>query len=50
MGTTVAGLALVSVGGSRHWVVFNIGDSRVYRCLDGAPRSPSTTREVWGAC
>ena len=46
MGTTVAGLALVSVGGSRHWAVFNIGDSRVYRCLDGAAlaRSPSTTR------
>ena len=38
MGTTVAGLALVSVGGSRHWAVFNIGDSRVYRCLDGRSR------------
>ena len=36
MGTTVAGLALVSGGGgSQHWVVFNIGDSRVYRLLDG---------------
>lgn len=35
MGTTVAGLAVVSVGGSRHWAVFNIGDSRVYRLLDG---------------
>lgn len=35
MGTTVAGLALVSGDGSEHWVVFNIGDSRVYRLLDG---------------
>ncbi len=35
MGTTVAGLALVSGGGSQHWVVFNIGDSRVYRLIDG---------------
>ena len=35
MGTTVAGLALVRGNGSQHWVVFNIGDSRVYRLLDG---------------
>ena len=35
MGTTVAGLALVSGVGSQHWVVFNIGDSRVYRLMDG---------------
>lgn len=35
MGTTVAGLALVSGGASQHWVVFNIGDSRVYRLIDG---------------
>ncbi|MCR3753751.1 PP2C family protein-serine/threonine phosphatase [Lentzea californiensis] len=32
--TTAAGIALVSVSGRPHWVVFNIGDSRVYR-LDG---------------
>ncbi len=31
MGTTVAGLAMVRVGGSPHWAVFNVGDSRVYR-------------------
>lgn len=35
MGTTVAGLALVSAGGAEHWMVFNIGDSRVYRLADG---------------
>jgi serine/threonine protein phosphatase PrpC len=31
MGTTVTGLCLVRVGGAAHWLVFNIGDSRVYR-------------------
>jgi len=31
MGTTVAGLALVQFAGADHWVVFNVGDSRVYR-------------------
>lgn len=36
MGTTAAGLAVVTVGGSEHWAVFNVGDSRVYRYLDGA--------------
>ncbi len=35
MGTTVAGLTIVSTGGSDHWAVFNIGDSRVYRVIDG---------------
>ncbi|MFI9006799.1 PP2C family protein-serine/threonine phosphatase [Actinosynnema sp. NPDC053489] len=36
MGTTVTGLALVALAGSPHWVVFNIGDSRVYRFAAGA--------------
>ncbi|WP_245572458.1 PP2C family protein-serine/threonine phosphatase [Actinokineospora enzanensis] len=31
MGTTVTGLCLVDFAGSPHWVVFNVGDSRVYR-------------------
>ena len=31
MGTTLAGLAVVDHGGQRHWLVFNVGDSRVYR-------------------
>lgn len=33
MGTTVAGLAVVDAGGEEHWLVFNVGDSRVYRYL-----------------
>ena len=36
MGTTVAGLAVVTSDGSDHWAVFNVGDSRVYCYLDGA--------------
>ena len=48
MGTTVAGLAVVSVGGSRHWAVFNVGDSRVYRCLDGELSQVTADHsEVW---
>ncbi|MCL2784053.1 MAG: protein phosphatase 2C domain-containing protein [Propionibacteriaceae bacterium] len=31
LGTTVAGLALVELAGNTHWLVFHIGDSRVYR-------------------
>ncbi len=34
LGSTVAGLALIEVGGLPHWMVFNIGDSRVYRFTD----------------
>ncbi len=36
MATTLAGLAQVSVGGATHWAAFNIGDSRVYRVVEGA--------------
>lgn len=35
MGTTLSGVALVDFGGSPHWLVFNIGDSRVYRVAHG---------------
>ena len=35
MGATVAGLALAWFAGSRHWVVFNAGDCRVYRFAQG---------------
>lgn len=35
MGTTIAGIALVSSGGVEHWFVFSVGDSRVYRSADG---------------
>jgi PPM family protein phosphatase len=48
MGTTVAGLAVVHAGGSPHWAVFNIGDSRVYRLLDGELRQVTVDHsEVW---
>ncbi len=35
MGTTVVGLAMVEEAGSRYWMAFNIGDSRLYRCIGG---------------
>jgi serine/threonine protein phosphatase PrpC len=35
MGTTITGICLGVVAGSPHWVVFNVGDSRVYRFADG---------------
>jgi protein phosphatase len=35
MATTLATLARVTVGGAPHWAVVNIGDSRVYRVVDG---------------
>lgn len=35
MGTTVAGLVLTSIAGTYHWLVFNVGDSRVYRYGSG---------------
>lgn len=35
MGTTLTGLGMVDVGGSEHCVVFNVGDSRVYRYTEG---------------
>jgi serine/threonine protein phosphatase PrpC len=34
-GTTVTGIALTLVDGSPYWLVFNIGDSRVYSYRDG---------------
>lgn len=35
MGTTVSGICLADVSGVDQWVVFNVGDSRVYRFADG---------------
>ncbi|MFF1572019.1 PP2C family protein-serine/threonine phosphatase [Leifsonia sp. NPDC058292] len=35
-GTTVTGIALTLVDGAPYWLVFNIGDSRVYSYRDGA--------------
>ncbi len=34
-GTTVAGLAAVQQHGTPYWLVFNVGDSRVYHCANG---------------
>lgn len=31
LGTTVTGVAVVEQGASPHWLIFNVGDSRVYR-------------------
>jgi protein phosphatase len=53
MGTTVAGLTVVDTGGREHWVVFNIGDSRVYRLADNrmslVTRDHSEVRELMDA-
>lgn len=35
MGTTLSGICLGDVAGSAHWLVFNVGDSRVYRLANG---------------
>jgi serine/threonine protein phosphatase PrpC len=35
MGTTLVGIVLVTEGGQTYWLGFNIGDSRLYRFLDG---------------
>jgi PPM family protein phosphatase len=34
-GTTVTGMAVVTDAGVEHWLVFNVGDSRVYRWASG---------------
>lgn len=53
MGTTVSGLTVVAAGGQEHWVVFNIGDSRVYRLADNrmsmVTRDHSEVRELLDA-
>jgi serine/threonine protein phosphatase PrpC len=37
-GSTAAGMTLVQYEGAPHWLVFNVGDSRVYRLVDGSLR------------
>ncbi len=53
MGTTVAGLTVVETGGREHWVVFNVGDSRVYRLAESrmsmVTRDHSEVRELMDA-
>ena len=34
LGTTLAGVAQVDLAGQQHWLVFHVGDSRVYRLSD----------------
>ena len=38
MGTTLAGMALMKLGGQDHWLIFNVGDSRVYLLANGVFR------------
>lgn len=45
-GTTVAGAAAVSHEGAAYWLVFNIGDSRVYRWAGGGLEQISVDHSV----
>lgn len=45
-GTTVAGVALVRQRSRSYWLVFNIGDSRVYRFSDGTLTQVSVDHSV----
>jgi len=45
-GTTVAGVAIAAHDGGSYWLVFNIGDSRVYRLAGGALEQISVDHSV----
>ena len=45
-GTTVAGAAVTEHDGGWYWLVFNVGDSRVYRCSEGALEQVSVDHSV----
>lgn len=45
-GTTVAGVAVAAYDGAEYWLVFNIGDSRVYRLADGRLEQISVDHSV----
>ena len=45
-GTTVAGVAVTEHDGGWYWLVFNVGDSRVYRWSDGALTQVSVDHSV----
>ena len=48
MGTTLAGVAAVTVDGEQQWAVFNIGDSRVYHWAEGELTQVTVDHsEVW---
>lgn len=45
-GTTVAGVAIAAYDGAEYWLVFNIGDSRVYRLAGGRLEQISVDHSV----
>lgn len=45
-GTTVAGVAIAAYDGGAYWLVFNIGDSRVYRLTHGELEQISVDHSV----
>lgn len=45
-GTTVAGVAVADLDGGAYWLVFNIGDSRVYRLVAGELEQISVDHSV----
>jgi serine/threonine protein phosphatase PrpC len=45
-GTTVTGIALALVDGIARWLVFNIGDSRVYQLADGDLQQLTTDHSI----
>lgn len=45
-GTTVAGAAVAELDGEAYWLVFNVGDSRVYRFAGGALEQVSVDHSV----
>lgn len=45
-GTTVAGFAAVEQNGTPYWLLFNVGDSRIYRCSQGVVSQISVDHSV----
>ena len=45
-GTTVAGMVVVQQDSNPYWLIFNIGDSRVYRCSGGVLAQLSVDHSV----
>lgn len=45
-GSTVTGLVIVEHEGGPHWLVFNVGDSRVYRHQDGSLEQLTTDHSL----
>lgn len=46
MGSTVAGLAMITEGSAPYWLIFNVGDSRVYRAAAGSVEQISVDHSV----